>query len=141
MCACAVLFVIGTCTTEYIFAVRTWAMWGFDRKVGMVLVTTYLACWLPNVFVALFFGHGAKSYLPPTPLVYGCNEASASSALLHAVSGMLIVYWLVLIGLMVAKGGSPWKSLFREDLFNILYRDGAFDSCVFIVETVLTWDI
>ncbi|KZP02301.1 hypothetical protein FIBSPDRAFT_977730, partial [Athelia psychrophila] len=91
---------------DNIFAVRTWAMWEFDRKVGIVLVTAYLACWLPNVVVALFLAHGAKSYLPPTPLVHGCNVASASSTLLHAVSGMLIVYWLVLIGLMVAKGGS-----------------------------------
>ncbi|KZP19209.1 hypothetical protein FIBSPDRAFT_892990 [Athelia psychrophila] len=100
------LSAIGICITEYIFAVRTWAMWGFDRNVGIVLVITCLACWLPNVVVALFFGRGTK-YFPPTPLVQGCNEASANSPLFLAVSGMLIVYWLVLIGLMVVKGGSP----------------------------------
>ncbi|KZP11735.1 hypothetical protein FIBSPDRAFT_962011 [Athelia psychrophila] len=132
------LSAIGICITEYIFAVRTWAMWGFDRNVGIVLVITCLACWLPNVVVALFFGRGTK-YFPPTPLVQGCNEASANSPLFLAVSGMLIVYWLVLIGLMVVKGGSPWKSLFREDLLTILYRDGAFGSSTYIVATVLTW--
>ncbi|KZP02748.1 hypothetical protein FIBSPDRAFT_969662 [Athelia psychrophila] len=118
-----ILFAIGLCMTEYIFAVRTWAMWGFDRKVGMVLVTTYLACWLPSIVTSVLFVCGVK-YLPPTPLAHGCNEASQNSTLLLADYGMVIVYWLVLIVLMVAKGGSPWNSLFREDLFNILYRDG-----------------
>ncbi|KZP25083.1 hypothetical protein FIBSPDRAFT_929384 [Athelia psychrophila] len=139
-CRALTLGLGSACIIEYIFAVRTWTMWGFDRKVGVVLVTTYLASWLPSI-VIIVLSMGRAKYLPPTPLAYGCNEASASSMLLHVVSGMLIVYWLVLIGLMVAKGGSPWKSLFREDLFSILYRDGAFDSCMFIVGSVLTWDI
>ncbi|KZP25105.1 hypothetical protein FIBSPDRAFT_1041606 [Athelia psychrophila] len=101
-----ILSAVGACIIEYIFAVRTWAMWGFDRKVGMVLVTTYLACWLPSVVTAVLFVCGVK-YLPPTPLVHGCNEASENSKLLLAGYGMVIVYWLVLIVLMVAKGGSP----------------------------------
>ncbi|KZP22704.1 hypothetical protein FIBSPDRAFT_470953 [Athelia psychrophila] len=122
------LFAIGLCMTEYIFAVRTWAMWGCDRKVGMVLVTLYLASWLPSFVIIVLFVSGVK-YLPPTPLVHGCNEASANSMLLLAHSGIVIIYWLVLIVLMVAKGGSPWNSLFREDLFNILYRDGLLYCC------------
>ncbi|KZP31934.1 hypothetical protein FIBSPDRAFT_944550 [Athelia psychrophila] len=116
------LFSAGSCITEYIFAVRTWAMWGFDRKIGAVLVTMYLATWVPDIVVTVFYEREAK-YLPPTTVAQGCNEASANATLFLGQSGALIVYWLILIGLMVAKGGSPWKPLFRDSLFNVLYRD------------------
>ncbi|KZP31925.1 hypothetical protein FIBSPDRAFT_882815 [Athelia psychrophila] len=134
--AMGLLFSVGSCITEYIFAVRTWAMWEFDRKVGMVLATMYLATWLPDIVVVVIFKRGAK-YLPPNPVAHGCNEAWADSTIFLGQSGVLIIYWLILIGLMVVKGGSPWKVLFKEDFFSILYRDGAFDSCIFIVELAL----
>ncbi|KZP22706.1 hypothetical protein FIBSPDRAFT_890069 [Athelia psychrophila] len=126
-----ILSAVGSCITEYIFSVRTWAMWGFNRKVGMVLATTYLACWLPNVVTTVLFVCGAK-YLPTTPVTHGCNEASANSTLFLAECGMVIVYWLVLIGLMVAKGGSPygadlgqlikWSRYSQHDFYNLAAR-------------------
>ncbi|KAF7974356.1 hypothetical protein HWV62_12308 [Athelia sp. TMB] len=117
------MFAIGSCITEYIFAVRTWAMWGFDRKVGVCLLVLYIGTWLPDIVITILFGRSIE-YLPPNPVAHGCNEASGNVTIVFAQSGVLIAYWITLIGFMVAKGGSPLKPLFKEGLFNILYRDG-----------------
>ncbi|KZP31924.1 hypothetical protein FIBSPDRAFT_1023526 [Athelia psychrophila] len=125
--AMGLLFSAGSCITEYIFAVRTWAMWEFDRKIGTVLATMYLATWLPDIVVAVLFTRGAK-YLPPNPVAPGCNEASADSTIFLGQSGVLTVYWLILIGLMVAKGGSPClgilnmiATIWPHERVNLLY--------------------
>ncbi|KZP03676.1 hypothetical protein FIBSPDRAFT_968783 [Athelia psychrophila] len=119
------MLTLGQMLTEITFLMRVWAMWGGTRRIGAFLSAFFLAAWVPcivleGIILNLFAGMKEKSRF-----IVGCHKTIPRDVKLVRIQDAIIfLYWIVLLALLVCKGGSPRKRLSGTGLYALLYRDG-----------------
>ncbi|KAL0954061.1 hypothetical protein HGRIS_005211 [Hohenbuehelia grisea] len=118
------MYLIGIAITEVILAIRTWAVWGRDRRMTIALPLFFVAIWIPNFVIMGFFLDSLVFEPAPYPEYRGCNIVHGSK-ILFATWVMLMVYEAVILGLMMYRGYISYCNGGNSALFNVVYRDGA----------------
>ncbi|TFK34971.1 hypothetical protein BDQ12DRAFT_760853 [Crucibulum laeve] len=85
-----VLILVGIVIAEIILSMRTWAVWGKDRKIGIGLLIFSLASVIPSIPVILHFSNTAQFVNPPLAHYRGCFLVGGSR--------ILSIDWILLMG-------------------------------------------
>jgi len=117
------LALIGFDLAEIVLAVRTYAVWKRDKRVGIGLALLVGLYQIPNVIVLDDFIRGAGYVQNPYPEIYrGCAYTQARR--------ILFANWIiftigegVVLGLMIISAVKTHRE-YRSNLMMVVYRDG-----------------
>ncbi|KAA1476597.1 hypothetical protein DENSPDRAFT_933153 [Dentipellis sp. KUC8613] len=118
------LFVGGLGVSEAILIFRAWAIWGRDKRIGLVLVILFVIAW---IFISIYLDKFLKS-LEFTELgsilpgIQGCFVTKASSTL-YVYYVILMSYETALMCITLVKGIHHFRHS-SSPFIILLYRDG-----------------
>ncbi|KAG7091669.1 hypothetical protein E1B28_010688 [Marasmius oreades] len=118
--------IIGIHLSEYILAMRIWAVWLNIPSVLVVLVALALPCSIPSlVFFVKFVGgiQCPEFHMPGTLQFRGCF-CSTENKDLYKSWIMLMVFDTVGFILMAIPGFTAYRGGGRSNLVKVVYRDG-----------------
>jgi len=116
------MFGVGQVLTEVTFLIRTWALWGSTRPIAILLGAFFLATWIPCLVIEYF---ALKSFtVTHNTKGPGCVKAGGNVTLVRVQDATILIYWVVLLVLMMLKGGRLKKRLSAHGLYGLLFRDG-----------------
>jgi len=121
--ACTWLILLAMYFAEVIMCVRTWALWRRNLHVGLVLLTTMIACLVAQC--VLMAKLDASIVIEPTPYhgFRGCNLSKLGNIL-----GYNFVVWLVVdaivLALVVASASKAFRNGDTSKLMKVVHRDG-----------------
>ncbi|KZP20512.1 hypothetical protein FIBSPDRAFT_1044785 [Athelia psychrophila] len=119
------MLTLGQMLTEVTFLMRVWAMWGGTRRIGAFLGAFFLAAWIPCIVLEGIILNAFAATTQASSSVIGCTKDIAGDVkLVRTQDAIILLYWIVLLALLVCKGGSPRKRLSGTGFYALLYRDG-----------------
>jgi len=135
------LSVIGMDLTEVVLAVRTYAVWNKDKRVGIGLALLLGLCQIPNAIIADRFIQGIDLIQNPYPDIYrGCAAVRATK--------LIFVNWVVFItmeGVVLALMTISALKTYRKHVSNfleVIYVDGIrfylYTFCVTLANILIT---
>jgi len=110
--------VIGVAIAELILVIRTWALWGREKRIGIFLFVLYVSLVIPAfVFMIIF----VNSLTFAVTKDIGCTPTGGSPLI---VGDFLIIVLIetVVLGLTLGRGWYNYRG--RRGLLAVLYRDG-----------------
>jgi len=135
------LSVVGMDLAEIVLAVRTYAVWNKDKRVGISLALLLGLCQIPNGIFIQKFMQEIDLIQNPYPEIYrGCVAIRATKIIYVNWVLFSIVDGVVLVLMVI----SATKSYHRHvsDLLNVIYMDGIrfylYLFCVTLVNVVIT---
>ncbi|RDB18309.1 hypothetical protein Hypma_000490 [Hypsizygus marmoreus] len=118
----ATAFGIGV--AEAILILRTYALWGNNRKLLIFLLVLYVAIYIPVIVILVFFLRSLKYGAPPLPTVPGCYPTEGS-IILFADFALLMANETIVMILTLYVGVKRFRHS-RSRLVITLYRDGIY---------------
>ncbi|EKM50592.1 uncharacterized protein PHACADRAFT_263959 [Phanerochaete carnosa HHB-10118-sp] len=124
------MFLWGIGIAELILIIRTWAIWGRDKRIGLGLSAGFLSLWIVNSYFLNKFLNSLR-FEPAqaiAPSLQGCLPVAGGNVLFIDFV-LLMVFETVVLGLTVFKmvhtsrrSTSPLvRSLYRDGIFFYLY--------------------
>ncbi|PFH45687.1 hypothetical protein AMATHDRAFT_71220 [Amanita thiersii Skay4041] len=123
------IFVTGTCTAETILAMKAWAVWGKDKRLGITLLIIFTAiiagvCVCISLFFkSLEFADTASASAPSIDLT-GCSVIRANPNFLVADWILIMTMDAIVTLLLMIRGIHAYKMGGNSGLLRVLYRDG-----------------
>lgn len=114
----------GIVVAEAIMILRTYALWGNNRRLLIFLTTLLAAVYIPVIVILVFFLRSLKYGEPPLPTVIGCYPTEGS-IILFADFVLLVVLETIIMALTLWIGVKRFRHS-RNRLVYTLYRDGIF---------------
>jgi len=115
--------VIGIATAEIILVVRTWAIWGRTRKMGLILAAACLVAIVPVLYVENVFLKSLVFSPYPNRATPGCL-LTAGSPIIAISFVIIIVFETFLLILTLIKGIQHYRVAGSRGFVTVLYRDG-----------------
>ncbi|KAF9458129.1 hypothetical protein BDZ94DRAFT_1313579 [Collybia nuda] len=113
------------CIAEFIFTIRTWAVWGRSPKIAILLAACSVALWVPGfVFMSLWV-KTLKPFPIPTPITpSGCFNIPESPFISPGYV-LITTFYTLTLSLMAVKAYQTRQSMQGSDfLSQAVYRDG-----------------
>jgi len=121
----AVMVYVGIAIADLIFTLRTWAVWGRTKTLGISLAAFYILAWFVAILVPYEIYTRAMVYIPsPVPRLLNCAPQSQSSKLFSISFGGAMVYNIVMLLLMTTRAVPLWRLGVKSNLITMIYRDG-----------------
>ncbi|GLB45725.1 hypothetical protein LshimejAT787_2600580 [Lyophyllum shimeji] len=118
------LTAFGIGMAEAVLVLRTFALWGNNRKILVFLLGLYTAIYIPVVVILVIFLRSLRWGAPPLPTVVGCYPTQGS-VILFADFALLMVNETIVMVLTIWIGVKRFRHS-RNPLVITLYRDGVF---------------
>lgn len=124
------LFALGIGVTELLLTIRTWAVWGKDKRLTIALPILYVVC-MAGVLTSLRLFLPTVGFIPP-PRDAGAQSAgcfnTGASPVLFAAWVFLMSYDAVMLILMAIRGLPTLKTtrLGHRRLANSVFLNGTF---------------
>lgn len=115
---------LGIAFSEAIMIIRTYALWGNNRKILIFLLTFLGLIAAPVLVILTFFLRSLKYGEPPLPTVTGCYPTEGS-IILFADFVLLISLETVIMALTLWIGVKRFRHSHNRLVYT-LYRDGIF---------------
>jgi len=119
------LIQVGIPVAEGILALRTWAVWRRDRRIGIVLAILIVGCFILECVFSYRYSKSLKFEPPPYVGFRGCSPGSEDTdrdlLIVILAVGMTEI---VVLGLMMISAYRLYRSGDRNELSNIIHRDG-----------------
>ncbi|TCD64262.1 hypothetical protein EIP91_004301 [Steccherinum ochraceum] len=117
------LIVIGISIAEIILVVRTWAIWGRSKRIGIALGVVSVVALTPVLVIEHLFLNSLTFAPYPNPATPGCLLTGGSSVI--AISFVIVIMFetFVLI-LTLVKGVQHYRIAGNRGFVSVLYRDG-----------------
>jgi len=114
------LMVLGIISAEIILVVRTWAIWGRTRLMGIFLTVIAALCIITVISIEIVtFNSGTFTPIPSN----GCL-ATQQSKLLGIDFIIIIIFESFVLILTLIKGLQHYRSFGLHGCLSVLYRDG-----------------
>ncbi|KAF9444108.1 hypothetical protein P691DRAFT_778485 [Macrolepiota fuliginosa MF-IS2] len=114
------MFCFGKILTDVIFTLRTWAVWGRNKYVGLLLVICCITSWL---VILIFNGLYLKSVvygISPVPRLMGCIATSSTTLLsVPFVAKMALSTTMLLLMIIAIISTRTYSGLLK-----VIFRDG-----------------
>ncbi|KAH7925538.1 hypothetical protein BV22DRAFT_1128953 [Leucogyrophana mollusca] len=118
------LTMIILCGSEYIFLLRTYALWACSRRVQVVLLASFVVILVPIVTVLAKYQTTVTTSKPPLSIMPGCNLQSHNQTFLAAYA-LLVLFELEVFILSVYRVLKYYRDS-RSQLLKILARHSIF---------------
>ncbi|PFH47304.1 hypothetical protein AMATHDRAFT_6910 [Amanita thiersii Skay4041] len=116
------MFLSSVILAEVILTIRTWALWGKDWRLSVILPIFFCGCFVP-VFILLNVFLNSLTFTPlPIPGTVGCFVTGANP-ILSVCYILLMVYETGILFLMVIRGLAAYKQGGDSKLARVVYRD------------------
>jgi hypothetical protein len=122
------LVTIGMYFAEVILAVRTWAVWRKDRRVGLVLAALLIATIIVGCICIRTFLDTLEFGPAPYPGFRGCFITVSGSSLLYVAFIAVGSVEIVILVLMSISAFRSYRSGNTSELSNVIHRDGMWSS-------------
>jgi len=133
--------VIGINMTEIILAIRTYAVWNKDRRVGIGLALLLGLCQIPNAIIAEKFVRDINFIQNPFPEIYRGCVASRATKLIFVSWVIFIVMEGVVLVLMIISAVKTYRK-HTSNFLNVIYVDGirfyVYIFCVTLANILIT---
>ncbi|KAF9650130.1 hypothetical protein BDM02DRAFT_1515285 [Thelephora ganbajun] len=132
--------VVGMDLAEIVLAVRTYAVWNEDKRVGVGLAILLTLCQIPNGIIAEKFIGGIGFIQNPYPGIYrGCVAISATKIVFANWVVFTVLEGVVLI-LMVISALRTYRK-HKSNFLSVIYMDGIrfylYMFCVTVVNILI----
>ncbi|RDB18312.1 hypothetical protein Hypma_000493 [Hypsizygus marmoreus] len=114
----------GIGVAESIMVLRTYALWGNNRRVLVFLMGLIAACYIPVIVFLVVFFRSLKYGDPPLPTVLGCYPTEGS-IILFGDFAILMFLEATIMAMTLWIGYKRFRHS-RNPLVRTLYRDGIF---------------
>jgi len=126
---------VGVGIAEIILSMRTWVIWGRDKRIAFFLGSLLVVLWIP----VFWFDNEALSSLvftsPPNPNTPGCFLISQKN-ILYAVFILIMSFETVILTLTLIKGLEHFRRA-GSPLVTVLYRDGILNYVYLFILSVI----
>ncbi|TFK39628.1 hypothetical protein BDQ12DRAFT_722466 [Crucibulum laeve] len=117
------MFMSGLAIAELLLIIRTWAVWGKDRRLTIFLPLFYLGLMIP-AFINMGQFLESVTFEQPISMISGCVVTGASERL-YINWVLLMILDIGVCVLMVLRGLRSYMSGgSNSELVNVVYRDG-----------------
>ncbi|KAF9465496.1 hypothetical protein BDZ94DRAFT_1253950 [Collybia nuda] len=112
----------GIAMSEVILLLRTYALWGRNRIILVILTTLLVGIYITVIVILTIFIRSVKYGNPPLPIISGCYDVEGSDIL-------FVVFVLLLLNETIVFTLTMWVGVKRyrhahNPLVVVLYRDG-----------------
>ncbi|KAF9467939.1 hypothetical protein BDZ94DRAFT_1248102 [Collybia nuda] len=116
--------VIGIAAAEAIVGLRTYALWGNNRRILIILSISYTITFITSAVILITFLRSLRYGDPPLPTVGGCYQVDGSKVLFVDYALLILMETLIMV-LTIWVGIKRFRHS-HNHLITVLYRDGIF---------------
>jgi len=123
---CSWMIVIGMNLAQIILAIRTWAVWSRNTRIGIGLIILLSGTFIPQFIFLHRFTKSFKFIPSPYSGFRGCffSRATHSARDIWVEWATLVITEGVIFILMMISAGKTWKFYGNNKLLKVAHRDG-----------------
>ncbi|KAK7682860.1 hypothetical protein QCA50_014246 [Cerrena zonata] len=115
--------VLGIMVAEIILTIRTWAIWGRSKRIGIILGVSALVAIIPTLYIEKVFLDSLVFSPYPSPATPGCL-LTAGNPIIAASFVIVILFETLVLTLTLIKGVQHYRIASGRGFVSVLYRDG-----------------
>ncbi|KAH7915751.1 hypothetical protein BJ138DRAFT_1141204 [Hygrophoropsis aurantiaca] len=117
--------------SECIFFLRTYAIWGRNRKVLVVLTSSLVALVVAVIVVLFTYQSSIKFVTPPVPVITGCYRTGQDNVLFIAYL-LLLVFELEVLAFTLFKAVKQYRQAHNQLLQILIQHNIFYFGCGFV---------
>ncbi|KAG1790200.1 uncharacterized protein HD556DRAFT_1393246 [Suillus plorans] len=111
---------------EWMFILRTYAIWGRSKRILIILLGSFFAILIPVIYILTSFGNSVTISEPPIPNITSCYNVEESRIIVVAYV-LLVIAEFEILSFTLYRSIKHYRSLTNDNhLLNILIQHNIF---------------